>query len=59
VLRQPVLAWIGVEPALRGGCSVGGHEFRSPDSYCLSLLFVIASQRVARMRARLARNDGI
>ena len=29
VLREPVFARIGVEPALRGGCSAGGHEFRS------------------------------
>jgi len=30
VLRQPVFAWIGVEPALGGGCSADGHELLSP-----------------------------
>ncbi len=30
VLRQPVFAWIGVEPALGGGCSADGHDFLSP-----------------------------
>ena len=29
VLRQPVFAWIGVESALGGGCSAGGHGYRS------------------------------
>ena len=29
ILCEPVLARIGVEPALRGGCSAGGHECRS------------------------------
>ncbi len=30
VLRQPVFARIGVEPAAGGGCSADGHEFLSP-----------------------------
>ena len=41
VLRQPVFARIGVEPALGGGCSAGGHEFRS--LVLLLVVFVIAS----------------
>jgi hypothetical protein len=41
VLRQPVFAWIGVESALGGGCSAGGHEFLS--LVFLVFIFVIAS----------------
>jgi hypothetical protein len=39
VLRQPVLAWIGIEPASGGGCSAGGHEFHSP------LLFIASAKQ--------------
>jgi hypothetical protein len=39
VLRKPVFARIGIEPALCGGCSAGGHRFRS----LLLLFLVIAS----------------
>ena len=57
VLREPVFARIGIEPALGGGCSAGGHEFHS-------LIFVIrhcerseAIQSVLTFD-RCARNDG-
>ena len=46
VLRQPVFAWIGVEPALGGGCSADGHEFLSL-VFLVFYCFVIASSSEA------------
>ncbi len=53
VLRKPVFAWIGVEPALRGGCSAG-HEF-------LSLIFLVFChcERSEAIRRAVQRKNGL
>src|SRR5882757_8195578 len=65
VLRKPVFARIGIEPALGGGYSAGGHHFTP--CYCYRLFaFVIASAAKQSILVlwlcgllRCARNDGI
>src|SRR6185295_1759407 len=55
VLRQPVFAWIGVEPASGGGCGAGGHEFRLPGVLLFILAVVIArSEATKQSISRLA-----